>query len=172
MIRMNSQKTVLMPKSLEDNQVQLDNICKAFNNGSASDAAASIGQLFRCRGMSQVSMASGIGRAVLYRSLQSDASGAARLVACSRSHARCGGSQRQVKKTRSKQLGAVGTKASGGSFPMRVSFLACPLEGFCRVKTAREGGRGQGALTRDAKVLSNRGYMSIFPPEGPILSIR
>lgn len=77
MIRMNSHKTVLMPKSLEDNQVQMDNICKAF-----------------------------------------------------------------------------------------------PLEGFCRVKTAREGGRGQGALTRDAKVLSNRGYMSIFPPEGPILSIR
>ena len=68
MIRMNSHKTVLMPKSLEDNQVQLDNICKAFNNGSASDAAASIGELFRCRGMSQVSMASGIGRAVLYRS--------------------------------------------------------------------------------------------------------
>lgn len=68
MIRMNSHKTVLMPKSLEDNQVQMDNICKAFNNGSASDAAASIGQLFRCRGMSQVSMASGIGRAVLYRS--------------------------------------------------------------------------------------------------------
>ena len=66
MIRMNSHKTVLMPKSLEDNQ--LDNICKAFNNGSASDAAASIGELFRCRGMSQVSMASGIGRAVLYRS--------------------------------------------------------------------------------------------------------
>ena len=66
MIRMNSHKTVLMPKSLEDNQVQMDNICKAFNNGSASDAAASIGQLFRCRGMSQVSMASGIGRAVLY----------------------------------------------------------------------------------------------------------
>ena len=64
MIRMNSHKTVLMPKSLEDNQVQLDNICKAFNNGSA----ASIGELFRCRGMSQVSMASGIGRAVLYRS--------------------------------------------------------------------------------------------------------
>ena len=62
MIRMNSHKTVLMPKSLEDNQVQMDNICKAFNNGSASDAAASIGQLFRCRGMSQVSMASGIGR--------------------------------------------------------------------------------------------------------------
>ena len=61
MIRMNSHKTVLMPKSLEDNQVQMDNICKA-------DAAASIGQLFRCRGMSQVSMASGIGRAVLYRS--------------------------------------------------------------------------------------------------------
>ena len=59
MIRMNSHKTVLMPKSLEDNQVQLDNICKAFNNGSASDAAASIGELFRCRG---------IGRAVLYRS--------------------------------------------------------------------------------------------------------
>lgn len=52
MIRMNSHKTVLMPKSLEDNQVQLDNICKAFNNGSASDAAASIGELFRCRGMS------------------------------------------------------------------------------------------------------------------------
>lgn len=51
MIRMNSHKTVLMPKSLEDNQVQMDNICKAFNNGSASDAAASIGQLFRCRGM-------------------------------------------------------------------------------------------------------------------------
>ena len=50
MIRMNSHKTVLMPKSLEDNQVQMDNICKAFNNGSASDAAASIGQLFRCRG--------------------------------------------------------------------------------------------------------------------------
>ena len=47
MIRMNSHKTVLMPKSLEDNQVQMDNICKAFNNGSASDAAASIGQLFR-----------------------------------------------------------------------------------------------------------------------------
>lgn len=75
MIRMNSHKTVLMPKSLEDisnlnkyNQAQMDNICKAFNNGSASDAAASIGQLFRCRGMSQVSMASGIGRAVLYRS--------------------------------------------------------------------------------------------------------
>lgn len=68
MIRMNSHKTVLMSKSLEDNQVQLDNICKAFNNGSASDAAASIGELFRCRGMSQVSMASGIGRAVLYRS--------------------------------------------------------------------------------------------------------
>lgn len=44
MIRMNSHKTVLMPKSLEDNQVQLDNICKAFNNGSASDAAASIGE--------------------------------------------------------------------------------------------------------------------------------
>jgi len=44
MIRMNSHKTVLMPKSLEDNQVQMDNICKAFNNGSASDAAASIGQ--------------------------------------------------------------------------------------------------------------------------------
>lgn len=39
MIRMNSHKTVLMPKSLEDNQVQMDNICKAFNNGSASDAA-------------------------------------------------------------------------------------------------------------------------------------
>lgn len=52
MIRMNSHKTVLMSKSLEDNQVQLDNICKAFNNGSASDAAASIGELFRCRGMS------------------------------------------------------------------------------------------------------------------------
>ena len=68
MIRMNSHKTVLMPKSLEDNQVQMDNICKAFNTGSASDAAASIGELFRCRGMSQVSMASGIGRAVLYRS--------------------------------------------------------------------------------------------------------
>ena len=66
MIRMNSHKTVLMPKSLEDNQVQMDNICKAFNTGSASDAAASIGELFRCRGMSQVSMA--IGRAVLYRS--------------------------------------------------------------------------------------------------------
>ena len=65
MIRMNSHKTVLMPKSLEDNQVQMDNICKAFNTGSA---AASIGELFRCRGMSQVSMASGIGRAVLYRS--------------------------------------------------------------------------------------------------------
>lgn len=64
MIRMNSHKTVLMPKSLEDNQVQMDNICKAFNTGSA----ASIGELFRCRGMSQVSMASGIGRAVLYRS--------------------------------------------------------------------------------------------------------
>ena len=57
MIRMNSHKTVLMPKSLEDNQVQMDNICKAFNTGSASDAAASIGELFRCRGMSQVSMA-------------------------------------------------------------------------------------------------------------------
>ena len=69
MIRMNSHKTVLMPKSLEDNQVQMDNICKAFNTGSASDAAASIGELFRCRGMSQVSMASGIGRAVLYLSL-------------------------------------------------------------------------------------------------------
>ena len=68
MIRMNSHKTVLMPKSLEDNQVQMDNICKAFNTGSAFAAAASIGELFRCRGMSQVSMASGIGRAVLYRS--------------------------------------------------------------------------------------------------------
>lgn len=49
MIRMNSHKTVLMPKSLEDNQVQMDNICKAFNNGirlpmplraSASSSAA------------------------------------------------------------------------------------------------------------------------------------
>lgn len=54
MIRMNSHKTVLMPKSLEDNQVQMDNICKAFNTGSASDAAASIGRavLYRSFGKS------------------------------------------------------------------------------------------------------------------------
>lgn len=124
MIRMNSHKTVLMPKSLEDNQVQMDNICKAFNTGSASDAAASIGELFRCRGMSQVSMASGIGRAVLYRSFGKSGNPTLQVLLDSLRAVGLTLSQRQVKKTRSKQSGAVGTKASGGSFPMRVSFPA------------------------------------------------
>lgn len=56
------------PDPVEVNMTQMKNISRAFESGKASNAASSIGELLRTRGMSQVSEASGIGRAVLYRS--------------------------------------------------------------------------------------------------------
>lgn len=56
------------PDPVEVNMKQMENIRKALGTGKASNAASSIGELLRHRGMSHVSEASGIVRAVLYRS--------------------------------------------------------------------------------------------------------
>lgn len=68
MITIPPRTTFEQPDPVEVNMTQMRNISKAFESGKASYAASSIGELLRTRGMSQVSEASGIGRAVLYRS--------------------------------------------------------------------------------------------------------
>ena len=68
MIRIPPRTAIEKPDPAKVHEMQLENISKALGTGKASDAASSIGELLRHRGMSQVSEASGIGRAVLYRS--------------------------------------------------------------------------------------------------------